>query len=66
LNGGKVLEYELGSAVLMQAIRASRLKLHPQFGYKTRTSIVLLDEGDEISFRNLKVRALAMDGVPRK
>lgn len=66
LNGGKILEYELGSAALMQAIRASRLKLHPQFGFKTRTSIVLLDEGDEISFRNLKVRALPMDGVTRK
>ena len=59
LNGAKVLAYELGSAALLQAIRATRAKVHPQMGFKARTSIVLLDEGDEISFRHLKVRQLA-------
>jgi hypothetical protein len=58
LNGAKVLDYELGSAALLQAVRASRVKVHPQFGFKIRTSIVLLDEGDEVSFRNLRIRPL--------
>lgn len=58
LNGGKALEYELGSAAFMQAVRASGAKVAPNFGVKFRTSIVLLDEGDEVAFRNLKVRAV--------
>jgi hypothetical protein len=64
LNGAKVLEYELGSPALLQAVRASHAKVHPQFGFKTRTSIVLLDEGDEISFRTLKIRALTPPAFP--
>jgi 3-keto-disaccharide hydrolase len=58
LNRGKALEYELGSAALMQAVRTSRTKVAPSFGLKSRTSIVLLDEGEEVAFRNLKIRAL--------
>jgi hypothetical protein len=58
LNGAMVLEYELGSAALMQAVRVSHAKVGPQFGLKSRTSIVLLDEGEEVAFRNLKIRAL--------
>jgi hypothetical protein len=58
LNGDKVLAYELGSSALMQAVRASRAKVSPQFGIKARTALVLLDEGEEIAFRNLKIRAL--------
>jgi len=66
LNGAKVLTYDLGSPALLEAVRASHAKVHPQFGFKTRTSIVLLDEGDEISFRNLKVRALNLPATPAR
>jgi hypothetical protein len=58
LYGAKVIDYEIGSAALLQGVRASRVKVHPQFGFKIRTSIVLLDEGDEVSFRNLRIRPL--------
>jgi hypothetical protein len=59
VNGDKVLEYELGSPAFVQAIRASKLRLSPSFGTKSKSPIVLLDQGEEVSFRNLKIRALS-------
>jgi len=58
LNGAKVLEYTLGSPELMRAATANRARVAPGFGTKFKAPIVLLDEGDEIAFRNLKIRAL--------
>lgn len=59
LNGAKVLAYELGSPELLQAARANRAVVPATFGTKSRTSLVLRDEGEEVSFRNLKVRLLS-------
>ena len=58
LNGEKILTYQPGSPTLLQALRGTRLRWPPHVGWKSRSSIVLLDEGEEIAFRNLKVRAL--------
>jgi hypothetical protein len=58
LNGAKILEYELESPELAQAIAASKYKDVPRFGTKFKTPILLQDHGDEIWFRNLKIRSL--------
>ena len=59
LNGAKVLEYTLGSPELQRAVMASRARVAPGFGTKVKGPLVLLDEGDEVAFRNLKVRVIA-------
>jgi hypothetical protein len=58
LNGTKIVEYDLGSPALLDAIARSKYKDIPGFGVKTRTRILLQDHGDEVRFRNLKIRAL--------
>ena len=58
LNGAKVLETDLGSPELTRAIAASKYKPVPKFGTKFPTAILLQDHGDEVYFRNLKIRAL--------
>lgn len=62
LNGAKVLEYDLQSPALQQAVRAAKARVSPSFGTKFRTPILLLDEGEDVSFRNLKIRALPAAG----
>jgi hypothetical protein len=56
INDEKVLEYEIGSPAFQQAVKASTLKLPMTFGGKVRSPILLLDEGEEVSFRNLKIK----------
>ncbi|HEY0455688.1 MAG TPA: DUF1080 domain-containing protein [Verrucomicrobiae bacterium] len=59
LNGAKVLEYELGSPELKEAVAHSKFKTVSGFGTKIKGHILLQDHGDEISFRNIKIRALS-------
>lgn len=59
LNGARVLEYDLGTAAWMKAVRDSGTKPPPGLGQKVRSPIILRDEGEEIAFRNLKVRPLS-------
>jgi Domain of Unknown Function (DUF1080) len=58
LNRAQIVEYDLGSPSLIDAIARSKYKDVPGFGVKTRTRILLQDHGDEVRFRNLKIRAL--------
>jgi hypothetical protein len=60
LNGRRVLECELGSPALMQAIAQSKFKWIAGLGSKFATHIALQDHGDEIAFRNLKIRELKL------
>jgi hypothetical protein len=64
LNDAKVLEYELGSPALLKAITASGVKGGPLLGRKFKTALVILDEGEEVEFRNLRVRSLTPSGAP--
>ena len=59
LNGAKIVEYELGGPALIDAIAKSKYKDVPGFGAKAKTRILLQDHGDEVRFRNLKIRALS-------
>ena len=63
LNDEKCLEYDLGPDLLKKAAEA-RVRLPAGFGTKLKSSIVILDEGEEIAFRNLKIRPLAPPPPP--
>jgi hypothetical protein len=60
LNGVKVLEYELDSDALKAAIAKSKFKSVSGFGKKLKGHILLQDHGDEVYYRNLKIRELPM------
>lgn len=63
LNGKKACDFQLGPQ-LRQIAEKNRdngdksPRPHALFGMKTKTPIVILDEGTEVAFRNLKIRAL--------
>ncbi len=59
LNGVKVVEFDCGSDDLKARIAKSKFKSVANFGGKTKSPILLQDHGDEVSFRNLKLRAPA-------
>jgi hypothetical protein len=58
LNGMKVVEYELGSPRLTTTLAASKFRGMPWFAEKRAGHIVLQDHGDEVYFRNIKIREL--------
>lgn len=58
LNGKKVLQYELRSPELKRLIAASKYKDLPGFGEWAKGRILLQDHGDEVAFRNIKIRVL--------
>jgi hypothetical protein len=66
LNGAKVLEYELGSAALMAAKAKSKFKDEPGWGTKLKGHILLQDHGDEVAFRNIKIRELPATSTASK
>ena len=56
LNGTKVLQYELGSAALKQAIALSKFKDIPRFGTRPKSHILLQDHGDAVCFGNIQIK----------
>lgn len=58
LNGAKIVSFDLGSPELLNAIANSKYKDVPGFAKKEKTHILLQDHGDEILFRNMKIRSL--------
>ena len=56
LNGAKVIEYELGSAALKAAKAKSKFKDVPGWGEKLKGHILLQDHGEEVCFRNVKIK----------
>jgi len=63
LNEARVLEFELGTPALQKAINASGIKGGPFFGRKFKSALVILDEGEEVEFRNLRIRPLTPPAV---
>jgi len=58
LNGVKVVEYELGSPRLKSLIAQSKYKDIPGFGEVRKGHILIQDHGDEVWYRNVKIREL--------
>jgi hypothetical protein len=58
LNGKKVLEYELGSEEVLNAVQKSKFKDVDGFGKKQTGRILLTYHNDPVSYRNIKIRPL--------
>ena len=54
----KVAEYEIGSADFKARVAASKFKQWPQFATGKTGGIVLQNHGDDVAFRNIKIRVL--------
>ncbi len=58
LNGEAVLEFVLGTPAMDSALARSKYHTMPWFAERRRGHIVLQDHGDEVYFRNIKIRDL--------
>jgi Family of unknown function (DUF6807)/3-keto-disaccharide hydrolase len=58
LNGTKVLQYELDSPALREAIAKSKFKDVARFGKLQNGHILVQDHGDRVWYRNMKIRRL--------
>jgi hypothetical protein len=58
LNGVKILEFELGTPEMNAALAASKYNTIAEFATRRSGHIVLQDHGDEVWFRDIKIREL--------
>jgi hypothetical protein len=58
LNGEKIVEFELASPELKEAIAQSKFKNIKDFGKKIPTVILLQDHGSPVWFRDIKIHPL--------
>ncbi len=58
LNGRKVVDYEIGSRAMNLALARSKFAPLEWFAIRRAGHIALQDHGDEVFFRNLKIREL--------
>jgi len=58
LNGVKVIEYKRGTQMWKALVAYSKYAEWPAFGEAEEGRILLQDHGDEVSFKNIKIRVL--------
>jgi hypothetical protein len=58
LNGKKVVEYDLTGDAIKAMIAGSKFKEMPMFARETEGHIALQHHGDEVWFRNIRIRRL--------
>jgi len=58
LNGQRIAQYELGSPEWAQKVAASKFNDWKGYGKFARGRIALQDHGDQVSYRNIRIRVL--------
>lgn len=58
MNGEKIVEYEKGSEEWNAKVAGSKFSKMPNFGKPTKGHLCLQDHGDEVAYRNIKIREL--------
>jgi hypothetical protein len=58
LNGQRVVEYELWSPDWEAKVKGSKFVEWPSYGRERRGHIALQDHGDQVSFRNIRIREI--------
>ena len=58
LNGVKVVEYDIASADFKARVAASKFKQWPQFATGKTGAIALQNHGDDVWFKNIKIKVL--------
>jgi hypothetical protein len=58
LNGRKVVEYDLDGEQLKPLIAASKFKAYPRFAKNREGFIALQHHGDQVWYRNIRIRSL--------
>jgi len=61
LNGQLTVKFERGSAAFRDAVEKSKFKNIPEFGEWADGHILIQDHGNEVSYRNVKIRELSAE-----
>jgi hypothetical protein len=64
LNGNKVVDAEIGSEDWNKRLAASKFASWPKFTKNNRGFVVIQDHGDEVWFRNVRIKKLKAGGGP--
>jgi len=64
LNGTKVVQYELFSPDWEKRVQASKFKQWPNYGRVPRGHIALQEHGDQVAYRNIRIRVLGSRSQP--